>query len=88
MPTVVDRKLFNGMTRRQRIEFLEEAVHRVRRELNIVSMQWLAITASSDAANYPRVKSRRCVLLKTMDLVLNELEILYEEEEVEGCEGR
>jgi hypothetical protein len=74
-------KLFNGMSRHQRIHFLEETANRVRREISVVAMQWLAIGASGDAVNYPLVNGRRRALLLTMDLAMEELELLHEEED-------
>jgi hypothetical protein len=74
-------KLFNGMTRKQRIHFLEETANRVLREMSVVALQWLAVAASSDAGNYSRVKSRRRALLLSMDMVLEELDLLHERED-------
>jgi hypothetical protein len=81
---VAEMKLFNGMSRHQRIHFLEETVNRVRREISVVAMQWLAIGASGDAVNYPLVKGRRRALLLTMDLAMEELELLHEEEDAQA----
>jgi len=81
IPTVVEMKLFNGMSRHQRIDFLEETANRVRREISVVAMQRLAIGASGDAVNYPLVNGRHRALLLTLDLALGELELLHDEED-------
>ena len=71
----------DGMNIRQRIDFLEEVARIGRRELNVVSIQLLAVTASSDPINYPSIKTRRRALLLSMAMALEELEQLYEQEE-------
>jgi hypothetical protein len=68
-------------TAQQRMHLLEQVGQIARRELNIVSLQLLAVVATSDEVNYPRVKSRRHALLLTIDRARDELELLYEAEE-------
>jgi hypothetical protein len=74
-------KLFHGMTRQQRIGFLEETASGVRREMSVAALQWFAVSSSNDALNYPAAENRRRALLLTLDFVNEELDLLYEEEE-------
>ena len=70
-------KLFNGMTKRQRINFVEEVAIRANRELSVVSLQVLAVIASMDTENLPRVRRRSSALLLAINSVQEELEQLY-----------
>jgi chromosome segregation and condensation protein ScpB len=73
-------KLFNGMTRRQRIDFLERAAIRANRELSVVALQVLAVIASMDTINLPLIRRRRSALLLTINMAQVELEQLHDEE--------
>jgi hypothetical protein len=70
-------KLFNGMTKRQRINFLEEVAIRANRELSVVSLQALAVIASTDTENLPRIRRRSSALLMAINSAQVELELLH-----------
>jgi hypothetical protein len=70
-------KLFNGMTKRQRIDFLEEVAVRANREMSVVSLQALAAIASMDTVNLPRIRRRSSTLLLAINSAQVELEQLY-----------
>jgi hypothetical protein len=73
-------KLFNGMTRRQRIDFLARATIRANRELSVVGLQVLAVIASMDTVNLPHIRRRRSALLLAINMAREELELLFYEE--------
>ena len=70
-------KLFNGMTKRQRIDFLEEVAVRANREMSVVSLQALAAIASMDTVNLPRIRRRSSTLLLAINSAQVELQQLY-----------
>ena len=72
--------LFNGMNKRQRIDFLEEVETRANRELSVVSLQVLAVIASRDSVSLPRIRRRSSALLVAINSAQEELEVLHEEE--------
>jgi hypothetical protein len=77
----------NEMTVPERIEVLEKGLAKALRETSIVSLQLLVVTATTDEANYPRIKKRLAALDKIVNGAAEEIERLVEEQR-DGQGGR
>jgi hypothetical protein len=70
----------DGMTLPERIDDLERALALARRDINVASLEYLAVISAGNVANYTDARARLVSLGIAIDTTVEKLELLRDEQ--------